>query len=106
MRKNNLKIIIAFIIAFLLGLLLQFSNPLQALLIMFILLFLVFFSLIILVIGLFSKKFRIWYIVGFVPIVVAYSFTTLVRNYKHKKAIEINANLNFSKKRMGNTLKL
>ena len=101
MRKDNLKITVAFIIASLLGLLLQFSNPVQVLLVMGLLLLSGFFSLVILVIGLFTKKFRIWYIVGLVPIVVAYSFTTLIRHYKHKKAVEINAQLELFKKEYG-----
>lgn len=101
MQKDNLKTIIAFIIAFPLGLLLQFSNPAQALLIIVILIISSFFSLVVLVIGIFSKKFRVWYMIGLVPIIVAFSFSKVVRNYKHKKALAIKTQLELFRKANG-----
>ncbi len=101
MPKNNIKTIVAIILAFFFGFALHFSNPVIALLVMALLFLLAFFSFVVLSIGLFSKKFRVWYIIGFIPLLVTYTFETGIRHYKHKKAVAITTRLELFKKETG-----
>lgn len=50
-------------------------------------------SLILIIAGIIKRKFRFWYLVGFVPFLAGYTFETGIRKYKHEKAVKLNAQI-------------
>ena len=70
MQKANVKVFIIIIIAILLGVAMHFADPLDSIVLLIIGLVAAFFSFAVIVIGLFSKKFRFWYLIGFLPFLV------------------------------------
>ncbi|RYE19687.1 MAG: hypothetical protein EOP51_19405 [Sphingobacteriales bacterium] len=90
MRKNKTTLLFFLVFAILSGPAIHFSNPVTAILVLFFWLAAAFFSLVIVVVGLFSNKFQLWYLIGFLPFLVGYSYGTTIRNYKHDKAVRLN----------------
>jgi len=99
--KNRLKTSLVILFTVFLGISIHFADPLLSLFILGLWGVLFFFSLATLTIGIFSKKFRFWYLIGFIPFIVGYSFETGIRSYKHNKAVEITSQLEFYKKEKG-----
>lgn len=93
MQRIKFKMFLIILIAVLLGIAIHFTNPVTAILLLIIWIAATIFSIAAILIGLFSKKFRLWYLIGFLPFLVGYGFETGVRNYKHNAAMKLNIQL-------------
>jgi hypothetical protein len=101
MKIINFKVFSATLLAILLGIAAHFANPLTAAILLILWLASALFSLVAIVNGLFSKKFRFWYLIGFIPFLIGYTFENGVRNYKHKKAVNLTLQLEHYKMKTG-----
>lgn len=90
MRRYNLKYPLLLLAAILLGLLIHYSNPFMALIILMVWFLAAIFSFVVLLKGLVKKKFRLWYLIGFVPFLIGFSFESGIRNHRHDEAVKLN----------------
>ena len=85
--------LIIIFVAVLLGIAIHFTNPVTAIILLIIWIAATIFSIVAILIGLFNKRFRFWYLIGFLPFLVGYGFETGVRNYKHNETMKLNSQL-------------
>ena len=79
----------------LIGVALQFVENIVVVIFLFLLLFLAAFSSIcIVVVGLFSNKFKLIYLLGFVPLIFTLALGSTLRHLKFRKAITLQQELN------------
>lgn len=90
MRRFNLKFPLLLLAGIILGFVIHYSNPVMAIIILIVWFLAALFSLVLLVNGLVKKKFRLWYLIGFIPFLIGFSFETGVRNHKHNEAVKLN----------------
>jgi ABC-type multidrug transport system permease subunit len=88
-KRENRITISSFAIAIVAGCLIQVANPMLIIILAIIYFAAVFFSFVVVVIGIFSKKFRVWYLIGLVPLLTALSVLAIARNVNHKKAEKV-----------------
>ena len=98
---NKTKSFIILAVAILLGMSIQWVDPFFSILLVFTWGMAFICSVIALLSGIFSKRFRIWYLLGFVPFVSGYLFMTGIRDYRHRKAVDIVGRINMYAKERG-----
>jgi len=100
-KMNKTKSFIILAVAILLGMSIQWVDPFFSILLVFTWGMAFICSVIALLSGIFSKRFRIWYLLGFVPFVSGYLFMTGIRDYRHRKAVDIVGRINMYAKERG-----
>jgi hypothetical protein len=99
--KSQTKQLVLLLLAILLGAYFQYTNPITAILFMILSIVLVLVTVTLLVIGLFNRKFKMWYLIPIVPIIVAISYSSSIRAYKHRQALSITESLEQFKGKYG-----
>jgi hypothetical protein len=83
------------------GILLQFVNPVFALFLSVLIILSALSSIVVIVVYLFDKKFKPIFLIGFFPIIFAYTLSSAVRYLKFKEAVEIQKQLAIYKANSG-----
>ena len=89
----NLKFLLLVLLSVVLGLAIHFANPATALVIFFLWAVAAFSSLTAIVTGLFRKKFRLLYLIGFLPFITGYGYESVSRHFAHEKAVKLNSQI-------------
>jgi hypothetical protein len=84
-----IKKIALLIIYILIGVSFQYTDPFNFLCLFFLSCLILLVSIGLLINDLFNRKFNVWYLTGFVPILVGIGFMFFVRDVKHKNAMKI-----------------
>lgn len=93
MRSVNLKVLLLVLFSLLLGVAIHFSNPATAVIVLFLWAAAAVSSIIVILIGLFHNKFRLIYLIGFLPLVVGYGSETVTRHFAHETAVKLNTQI-------------
>lgn len=99
--KSQIAQLILLLLAILLGAYFQYANPITAILFIVLSIVLVCVSVIFLAIGLFNRKFKTWYLIPIVPVIVAVSYSSGIRAYKHQRVLSITKSLEQFKDKHG-----